>query len=148
MSPQDPARGPGHPPKGPLGTTGCSARVLGRSRSRRNDPKDFVCFCQGISRQEIVQCIESGAQTLEDIQNDLGATVGPCGGSCTPNVVKLLADTLARKGGAAPPAEACTPQPCCAPELQPAPVSPPVNGAAKPASCDEPADGKKEQAPG
>ena len=124
MSPQDPARGP-------LGSTGCSARVLGRGRSRRNDPKDFICFCQGISRQEIVQCIDSGAQTLEDIQNDLGATVGPCGGSCTPNVVKLLSDTLARQCGASPAAPP-------APELavQPAPGSP-ANGTAKPASCGE-----------
>ena len=120
MSPQDPARGPGLPPKGPLGSTGCSARVLGRGRSRRNDPKDFVCFCQGISRQEIVQCIETGAQTLEDIQNDLGATVGPCGGSCTPNVVKLLAETLARKTGSAPPPAPASPEPAAPDPVTPA----------------------------
>lgn len=73
-----------------------------------------MCFCQGISRQEIVQAIDKGASTLEDIQNDLGATVGPCGGSCTPNVVKLLADTLARKanGGGAPEAAAPEAAPC------------------------------------
>ena len=105
MSPSDPARGP-------LSSPGCTGRVLGRARSRRNDPKDFVCFCQGISRQEIVDGIDKGAVTLEDIQNDLGATVGPCGGSCTPNVVKLLADTLARKnGGTNGSGEACVPGP-------------------------------------
>jgi bacterioferritin-associated ferredoxin len=93
MSPQDPERGP-------LGKPGCNGgRVLGRGRGRRSDPKDFICFCQGISRQEIVNCIDEGAQTLEDIQNGIGATVGPCGGSCTPNVVKLLNETLARKSG-------------------------------------------------
>ena len=116
MSPSDPVRGP-------LSSPGCNGRLLGRARSRRNDPKDFICFCQGIARQEIVQCIESGAQTLEDIQNNLGATVGPCGGSCTPNVVKLLNDTLDRKSltttttpeSPAPPAEPVA-EPAPAPE--------------------------------
>lgn len=111
MSPQDPEQGP-------PGRSGCSGgRLLGRNRGRKNDPKDFVCFCQGISRQEIVKCIEDGAQTLEDIQNDIGATVGPCGGSCTPNVVKLLNETLARKAGKhAPAPEAAKPaEPAAAP---------------------------------
>lgn len=92
--------------------------MLGRARSRRNDPKDFICFCQGISRQEIVTAIDKGACTLEDIQNDVGATVGPCGGSCTPNVVKLLADTLAAKSGGAP-AQPATPAPVDAPAGEP-----------------------------
>ena len=114
---------PSDPPRGPLSCPGGNGRVLGRARSRRNDPKDFVCFCQGISRQEIVQCIEQGASTLEDIQNNLGATVGPCGGSCTPNVVKLLGETLARKPGepapSAEPAGTATP-----PGTSPQAVSP------------------------
>ena len=105
MSPSGPARGP-------LSSPGCTGRVLGRARSRRNDPKDFVCFCQGISRQEIVDGIEKGASTLEDFQNDLGATVGPCGGSCTPNVVKLLAEILARKNGGSADSPAAAPDAC------------------------------------
>lgn len=116
MSAQDPGRGPlGNPP-------GCNGRVLGRARNRRNDPKDFVCFCQGISRQEIVQAIDLGASSLEDIQNDLGATVGPCGGSCTPNVVKLLNDTLQKRAPKAATAAAAPAEPPCSDACPPPPA--------------------------
>jgi bacterioferritin-associated ferredoxin len=84
--------------RGPLGSSGASCRPLFSQRScagRKKDAKNFVCFCQGISRDEIVQSIRGGATTLEDLQDQIGATVGPCGGSCTPNVLKLLRDTLA-----------------------------------------------------
>jgi NAD(P)H-nitrite reductase large subunit len=84
--------------RGPLGSPGSSCRPLFSQRPgacRKKDAKNFVCFCQGISRDEIVQSIEGGATTLEDLQDQIGATVGPCGGSCTPNVLKLLRDTLA-----------------------------------------------------
>ena len=98
-----------------------------------------MCFCQGISRQEIVQAIDQGAATLEDIQNNLGATVGPCGGSCTPNVVKLLTETLARKSGA--PAAECPPAPAaecpapCADPPAPTPENP--STVSKPSKAEE-----------
>jgi bacterioferritin-associated ferredoxin len=81
--------------------------VLSRTTRRpRKDARDFVCFCQGISRQEIVQCIHDGAHTLEAIQNGCGATAGACGGSCTPNVAKLIHETIGAQGGTCAAGEA------------------------------------------
>lgn len=53
-----------------------------------------VCRCNNIKLRTIERAIREGACTLTQIANRTSATTGQCGGSCTPDVQKLL-DELA-----------------------------------------------------
>jgi NAD(P)H-nitrite reductase large subunit len=78
----------------------------GLARARRRHPAvplDIVCFCQGIERRTLLEAIEAGIDSLERIQEVVGATTGPCGGSCTPSVQAML-DSAATREATPPPA--------------------------------------------
>ncbi|MEQ9452807.1 MAG: (2Fe-2S)-binding protein [Pseudomonadales bacterium] len=53
----------------------------------------YVCLCQGVTDQDIVSAVEAGAQSIDDIQHQLGAATG-CG-SCREYTEQLLNTTLA-----------------------------------------------------
>jgi NAD(P)H-nitrite reductase large subunit len=55
-----------------------------------------VCRCNNIKYRTIERAIREGAHTLTQIANRTGATTGQCGGTCTPEVQKML-DELAPK---------------------------------------------------
>ena len=65
-----------------------------------------VCRCNNIKFRTIERCIREGAWTLSQVAARTTATTGHCGGSCTPDVLQMLAD-LAPKHAAVP--EAATP---------------------------------------
>jgi len=54
------------------------------------DFASLVCFCHGVSEQEIRKAIKEGATTLELVKKATRASTG-CGG-CTCEVEKLLSD--------------------------------------------------------
>jgi len=60
-----------------------------------------VCRCNNIKYRAIERAIREGAHTLNQIANRTTATTGECGGSCTPDVQKML-DELAPKYATAP----------------------------------------------
>lgn len=86
----------------------------GLARARRRRPAlpaialDIVCFCHGIERYTILEAIASGADSIEKIQETIGATTGPCGGSCTPCVQSMIDHAKSP----ANPAEPCGPRTC------------------------------------
>lgn len=65
-----------------------------------------VCRCNNIKYRTIERAIREGAHTLTQVANRTTATLGQCGGTCTPDVQAML-DELAPKyataGAAAKP---------------------------------------------
>lgn len=53
-----------------------------------------VCRCNNIKYRTIERAIREGAHTLTQVANRTSATLGQCGGTCTPDVQALL-DELA-----------------------------------------------------
>ncbi len=49
---------------------------------------DIVCNCMGVTAGEIMDAIESGAKTVEDIQESTGA--GTVCGGCISDIEQLL----------------------------------------------------------
>ena len=54
----------------------------------------LVCFCNGVSREAIEDAIRRGCTTLGKIFDSTTAGCGPCGGSCQPELRKMLAEHL------------------------------------------------------
>jgi NAD(P)H-nitrite reductase large subunit len=55
-----------------------------------------VCRCNNIKYRTIERAIREGAHTLTQVANRTTATLGQCGGTCTPDVQCML-DELAPK---------------------------------------------------
>lgn len=73
-----------------------------------------VCRCNNVKYKTIERAIREGAWTLTQLASRTTATMGHCGGSCTPEVQQMLAD-LAPKHASLPPrtaaAKPAPPQP-------------------------------------
>jgi NAD(P)H-nitrite reductase large subunit len=55
-----------------------------------------ICRCNNIKYKTIERAIREGAHTLTQVATRTTATTGQCGGTCTPDVQKLI-DELAPK---------------------------------------------------
>ena len=62
-----------------------------------------VCRCNNIKYRTIERAIREGAHTLSQVANRTTATMGECGGSCTPDVQQMLEDLAPKYAHAAPP---------------------------------------------
>ena len=51
-----------------------------------------VCRCNNIKYRTIERAIREGAWTLHDVATRTTATTGHCGGSCTPDVLAMIAE--------------------------------------------------------
>jgi NAD(P)H-nitrite reductase large subunit len=49
-----------------------------------------VCRCNNIKYKTIEKTILAGAKTVKDVAARTGATTGYCGGSCTPDILKMI----------------------------------------------------------
>ena len=67
-----------------------------------------ICRCNNIKYRTIERAIREGAHTMTQIANRTTATMGECGGSCTPDVQQML-DELAPKYVTAAAAPAANP---------------------------------------
>jgi len=57
---------------------------------------EIVCRCEDITKEEILEAIDQGFQTVEELKRVLRCGMGPCQGrTCTP----LIMGVLARKTG-------------------------------------------------
>jgi glycerol-3-phosphate dehydrogenase len=67
----------------------------------------IICRCEKVSEQEVVEAIQKGAKTLDDIKFETRAGMGRCqGGFCTSRVLQIMSRelnvsplTLSKKGG-------------------------------------------------
>jgi bacterioferritin-associated ferredoxin len=59
----------------------------------------YICLCNAITDRQIVQAVELGARSTNDLAQGLGVGLG-CG-RCTSCAKALLGETLARITGAA-----------------------------------------------
>lgn len=65
-----------------------------------------VCRCNNIKYKTIERAIREGACTLSQIAARTGATTGQCGGSCTPDVLQMIAELAPQRPVVPPPAAA------------------------------------------
>ena len=61
-----------------------------------------ICRCNNIKYRTIERAIREGAHTLNQVASRTTATTGECGGSCTPEVQKLIAELAPKYASAAP----------------------------------------------
>jgi NAD(P)H-nitrite reductase large subunit len=69
-----------------------------------------VCRCNNIKYRTIERAIREGAHTLSQVATRTTATLGQCGGTCTPDVQQMI-DELAPKYVTAAPANAAPKDP-------------------------------------
>ena len=62
-----------------------------------------VCRCNNIKYRTIERAIREGAHTLTQVANRTTATTGECGGTCTPDVQKMIEELAPKYAQAAPP---------------------------------------------
>ena len=67
-----------------------------------------VCRCNNIKYRTIERAIREGAHTLTQIAARTTATTGQCGGTCTPEVQKMI-EELAPKYARVPTAPSASP---------------------------------------
>ncbi|HEV8431860.1 MAG TPA: (2Fe-2S)-binding protein [Thermoanaerobaculia bacterium] len=51
-----------------------------------------VCRCNNIKYRTLERAIRDDAQTIDEIAKRTGATTGHCGGTCTPDVLAMIAE--------------------------------------------------------
>lgn len=74
-----------------------------------------VCRCNNIKYRTIERAIREGAHTLTQVATRTTATLGQCGGSCTPDVQKMIDELAPKYATAAAPKPAGTLQPAADP---------------------------------
>jgi NAD(P)H-nitrite reductase large subunit len=65
-----------------------------------------VCRCNNIKYRTIERAIREGAHTLTQIATRTTATLGQCGGTCTPDVQTMLDELAPKYATTAKPAPA------------------------------------------
>lgn len=54
---------------------------------------EIVCRCEDITKEEILESIDQGYTTLEELKRVLRCTMGPCQGrTCIPLIARLVAE--------------------------------------------------------
>ena len=70
-----------------------------------------VCRCNNIKYRTIERAIREGAHTLTQVASRTTATLGQCGGTCTPDVQKMIEELAPKYATAAvPPKPAANPE--------------------------------------
>ena len=57
---------------------------------KAKEKKKLVCLRNGVEQSLIEKAIKEGAKSLDEIFDLTSAGVGACGGSCRPQIKKLL----------------------------------------------------------
>ncbi len=67
--------------------------------SNPKKPKSFkfVCRCNGVTEEEVLAAIQSGAKSVDRVGDLCTAGFGACGGSCRPDIQKMIAQNLIKK---------------------------------------------------
>ena len=59
------------------------------------DKETILCRCEDITQDEVIDAIQSGAGTLEELKRILRVGMGPCQGrTCGPMLISLLSRSL------------------------------------------------------
>jgi len=51
-----------------------------------------VCRCNNIKYRTLERAIRDGAQTIDEVAKRTGATTGHCCGTCTPDILAMIAE--------------------------------------------------------
>jgi len=70
-----------------------------------------VCRCNNIKYRTIERAIREGAHTLTQVATRTSATLGECGGTCTPDVQAMLDELAPKYATQAPPPKAVAANP-------------------------------------
>ena len=78
---------------------------------------EIVCRCEDLTKEEILEAIDQGFHTPEELKRVLRCGMGPCQGrTCTPLIARLLCEKTSQ-----PLSD--IPRPTTRPPLQPLPLS-------------------------
>lgn len=58
--------------------------------NKKHQPSQTICFCNSVTKDVIEKAIREGAITTDQIFDATNAGVGACGGSCRPDLKKML----------------------------------------------------------
>jgi glycerol-3-phosphate dehydrogenase len=75
--------------------TELDAKEVAKYTEDRDAAKEIVCRCEEVTRAEIQEAIDRGANTLDGIKFRTRSRMGSCqGGFCTPRLVEILSEEL------------------------------------------------------
>jgi len=63
-----------------------------------------ICRCNNVKYKTLEKAIQGGACTIREIASKTTATTGYCGGTCTPDVLKMIESLRCASAPAAPAA--------------------------------------------
>lgn len=63
--------------------------------SKKNKYEGILCTCNMVPRSQVENAIRRGCHRMEKIFTATTAGVGQCGGSCRPEIEKMLKEFLA-----------------------------------------------------
>lgn len=85
---------------------GCCEGLEGLNREPKREggeinKEDLVCYCEGVSRQEIVEAIQKGASSVREVAEATGACQGaqrceelnPKGRCCAIDILEILQES-------------------------------------------------------
>lgn len=62
------------------------------------EQKTYVCRCEEVTREEIIEAIKNGATTLNEVKRWTRAGMGLCQGKiCSKNVAKIICEVTGKK---------------------------------------------------
>lgn len=64
------------------------------NRQKKSAKSKLICLCNSVPQDEIEKAIAGGCRTLDRIFDVTQAGVGPCGGSCRPQLAAMLEEYL------------------------------------------------------
>jgi len=70
-----------------------------------------VCRCNNIKYRTIERAIREGAHTLTQVATRTSATLGECGGTCTPDVQAMVDELAPKYAKPSPPPKAAAANP-------------------------------------
>lgn len=74
-------------------------KVAGSYSSRRAAcPPGTVCVCNQVSREDILTAVKRGCRTVDRVSAATTAGAGQCGGTCRPEIARLVTEVLGGGG--------------------------------------------------
>lgn len=54
----------------------------------------LICYCHGIPEKDVAEAIQRGCVKVDQVSDATTAGIGACGGTCRPNIQKMIDDYL------------------------------------------------------
>ncbi len=65
--------------------------------SKQKPKPKITCYCHGILEKDVAEAIARGCYKVDQVSDATTAGIGACGGTCRPNIQKMIEDFLKKK---------------------------------------------------